>query len=186
MKPCDEVKLIKRIKYVITNNAEKAKKKLLEKGSDHVQKKYSQIDPELGLQRVKNNKSWLKWKALPACTPSGNHTTSTYNSVTYSEVDHDEMLINRICIVQDNNKKHSKRAKSDDNLVEGEGEEKGERGDRIDDDDEGGVHDPLGMTMLVYHLLAYIQWMVKCWESWENWGCAGQWREKERNGGEKE
>jgi hypothetical protein len=59
MKPCDEVKLIKRIKYVITNNAEKAKKKHLEMGPDHVQKKYSRINPELGLQRVKNNKSWL-------------------------------------------------------------------------------------------------------------------------------
>jgi hypothetical protein len=41
MKPCDEVKLIKRIKYVIMNNAEKAKKKLLEKRPNHVKKKYS-------------------------------------------------------------------------------------------------------------------------------------------------
>ncbi len=77
MKPCDEVKLIKRIEYVITNNAEKAKKKLLEKGPDHVQKKHSRIDPELGLQRVKNNKFWLKWKALPARTPSSDCTTFT-------------------------------------------------------------------------------------------------------------
>ncbi len=88
----------------------------------------------------------MKWKALPACTPSSDHVTFTYNSVTYtkSEVDHDEMLINHICIVQDNNKRHSKHAKSDDNLVEGEGEETGERGNGIDDDEEGGVCDPFG------------------------------------------
>ncbi len=160
MKPCDEVKQIKRIKYVITNNAEKAKKKLLEKGPDHVQKKYSRIDPELGLQRVKNNKSWLKSKALPACTPSGDRTTFTYNSVTYTkgEVDHDEMLINCICIVQDINKRHSKRAKSNDDSVEREGEETGEQGNGIDDEEEGGVHDPFrndgtGVPLAGIHLM---------------------------------
>ncbi len=58
------------------------------------------------------------------------------------EVDHDETLINHICIVQDNNKRHSKHAKSNDNSVEGEGEETGEWGDGIDDEEEECMCDP--------------------------------------------